>query len=392
MKLRDLAQEELSLNQPKLRAADLRVLAGLTYRQLNDWERRGVLPHERSDQSKWRRLSAWQAMGLTIIAELHSRFGIPLSKQQNVLAWMMGERPTTHDYHDLVVAVNLLLADSKHAGLRDEATQLIVSRWLESLSRKHGTSQQLAELGQERAGSEVSSPSEGSLSRLRQRLVQAVLPSLREAGWDARKGEEFAREFMSICFSGKGGTESFSRCMVLLEMALAADDGLSIVAVRYLGSAVLPIYGAFGQMTTGFPVYLLTDLSEAMFVSEESLLRRVREGSLPAPVLILPVCEHVNAVLKAAGKSPLPVTVRAGDVEPMVQADPQESEREILSLLESSALDRVVIKVADAPYKVVARDDLSLNEKKRIQERLKQGDYQSIAVKREDGTVVRRDN
>jgi hypothetical protein len=219
-----------------------------------------------------------------------------------------------------------------------------------------------------------------------------VLPSLREAGWDARKGEEFAREFMSICFSGKGGTESFSRCMVLLEMALAADDGLSIVAVRYLGSAVLPIYGAFGQMTTGFPVYLLTDLSEAMFVSEESLLRRVREGSLPAPVLILPVCEHVNAVLKAAGKSPLPVTVRAGDVEPMVQADPQESEREILSLLESSALDRVVIKVADAPYKVVARDDLSLNEKKRIQERLKQGDYQSIAVKREDGTVVRRDN
>ena len=78
----------LALHSPMFTSADIHELAGLSYRQINEWGRRGFLPCSRQRKAGWRRFSAFQAMALRIVSEFHSRFGVPLVKQASLLAWM----------------------------------------------------------------------------------------------------------------------------------------------------------------------------------------------------------------------------------------------------------------------------------------------------------------
>ncbi|MCH8984617.1 MAG: MerR family transcriptional regulator [Acidobacteria bacterium] len=65
-------------------AKDVQNTAGLTYRQLNDWESRGTLPHGRAEDGGWRRFSPLDIFVLMVTKEIQSRFGVPLQR----LKWM----------------------------------------------------------------------------------------------------------------------------------------------------------------------------------------------------------------------------------------------------------------------------------------------------------------
>ncbi len=75
-----------------LRANDLLKIAGLTYRQLNDWdERAGILSSDRSSKAGWRRFTGDEALALCICAKLRNQFSIPLEKLHPVLKWLLGK-------------------------------------------------------------------------------------------------------------------------------------------------------------------------------------------------------------------------------------------------------------------------------------------------------------
>lgn len=75
-----------------LRANDLLKIAGLTYRQLNDWDKRaGILSSDRSSKAGWRRFTGDEALALCICAKLRNQFSIPLDKLHPVLKWLLGK-------------------------------------------------------------------------------------------------------------------------------------------------------------------------------------------------------------------------------------------------------------------------------------------------------------
>ncbi len=71
---------------------DAREKAGLSYRQLNDWESRGALPPGgRESERGWRRFSPKELFALMVCAEVRERYGIPVEKVRYVLECMMRE-------------------------------------------------------------------------------------------------------------------------------------------------------------------------------------------------------------------------------------------------------------------------------------------------------------
>lgn len=75
----------------------------LTYRQINDWDGRGAMPHSRTSAKGWRRYSPRDVFSLIIAAELHRRFGIPVKKLRYVTS-IMSQDGVNH----LLYAVDLM--------------------------------------------------------------------------------------------------------------------------------------------------------------------------------------------------------------------------------------------------------------------------------------------
>ncbi len=65
-------------------ARDVQAVAGLSYRQINDWDNRGSLPHARDNEGGWRRFSARDIFVLMVVSEIRHRFGVPV----NMLDWL----------------------------------------------------------------------------------------------------------------------------------------------------------------------------------------------------------------------------------------------------------------------------------------------------------------
>jgi len=68
----------------KFTASDARKVAGVTYRQLNDWDVKGALPSQRRRTSGWRKFDPKQFFVVLVCAELRKQFGVPIEK----LAWL----------------------------------------------------------------------------------------------------------------------------------------------------------------------------------------------------------------------------------------------------------------------------------------------------------------
>lgn len=76
----------------ELTAKDVKRLANLTYRQLNDWEKKGLLPEGRKDKSQWRRFTLKEIFVLTVSSTIRKKFGVPLDSLQWFQSVMLQEK------------------------------------------------------------------------------------------------------------------------------------------------------------------------------------------------------------------------------------------------------------------------------------------------------------
>ena len=79
-----------------MKARDVLEIAGLTYRQLHDWEQRaGVLESERASSDGWRKFTLEEVMALTICTRLRDTLSLPLKHTGDIYRWLVGERPSS---------------------------------------------------------------------------------------------------------------------------------------------------------------------------------------------------------------------------------------------------------------------------------------------------------
>jgi DNA-binding transcriptional MerR regulator len=88
-------------------ARDVQDMAGLSYRQLNVWTARGVLPGDGDRGGGWRRFSDCQLFMLMVCVEIRRQFGVPVGRLRRVRALMLEQNT---DYLD---AAARLLAKSR---------------------------------------------------------------------------------------------------------------------------------------------------------------------------------------------------------------------------------------------------------------------------------------
>lgn len=70
-------------------ARDAKELAGLSYRQLNDWESRGAAQNDRAGGAGWRKFTPKQLFALMVCNEIRKQFSIPVEKLNFVNSFML---------------------------------------------------------------------------------------------------------------------------------------------------------------------------------------------------------------------------------------------------------------------------------------------------------------
>jgi len=78
-------------DEKNLRSADLKKSTGLTYRQIHDWQSKGVLPDKRKDKKKWKTFSAKEVFAMIVCKEIRNKFGVPLEALNFVKSFMLKE-------------------------------------------------------------------------------------------------------------------------------------------------------------------------------------------------------------------------------------------------------------------------------------------------------------
>ena len=349
-----------SLNETTLTAGDLRKAAGLSYRQINEWDKREKLPHERNGTTGWRRVNSWQAIALRIISDLHSQFGIPLAKLNGLLQWMLGNAPTQWEQWKLLRAEDMLWDFSdeekekhnkklkkalKYAKRLDDGTFLV------SLN---GTP-----TSEDNEQPEVSKDPRQQSQAWIDALTVSVVPRLVARGWEIGNAEVFARRFFSLSVNQQFGAQCASEIIALLSEAKSTRDTKAARAVALLGSTLFPLLGALGTMTVGFPVFLVTDLEQSHFIDELSYLDWIRQDLLPKTALVLQINDSVNKVLQAANGRNIPVKLRARDLEQNDGIRLAEKERQVLDLLRQRDFDRLIVEPKGGGYRIEVQRDLS---------------------------------
>lgn len=83
------------LGAQEYKASDLFKLAGLTYRQLHDWENRaGVMTPERATSEGWRRFTVEEVLALIICTTIRRQCALPLDRMRILFRWLMGKTRT----------------------------------------------------------------------------------------------------------------------------------------------------------------------------------------------------------------------------------------------------------------------------------------------------------
>ena len=78
-------------NEKLFKASDAIKASGLSYRQLNDWEEKGVLSAEREKEAEWRKFTGKELFTLMVCKEMRDRFGVPLESLGYVRSFMSQE-------------------------------------------------------------------------------------------------------------------------------------------------------------------------------------------------------------------------------------------------------------------------------------------------------------
>jgi len=88
-------------------ARDVQEMAGLTGRQLNDWDGRGALPHTR-EGTGWRRFSNGQLFTVMVGTALRRQFGVSVERLKNVIEIMNAEVLSTENQDHFTTALVLM--------------------------------------------------------------------------------------------------------------------------------------------------------------------------------------------------------------------------------------------------------------------------------------------
>ncbi len=83
-----------------LTAKEVKKISGLSYRQINDWDKKGILPvqeREKSDAWRWRRFSGFNTIQLCILAKLR-KTGLPVIDLRELHFWMKDAERTMSEY------------------------------------------------------------------------------------------------------------------------------------------------------------------------------------------------------------------------------------------------------------------------------------------------------
>ena len=369
----------------KLSSGELAGVTGLSYRQLNEWDKRDSLPHERNGKAGWRRFDIWQVISLRIIAEINHRFGTPLVKQRRLLDWMIGQGP------GITEELCLALADQELGDFKlgnKPANGKLGLESLEKITTTQWTSLS-ASLPQAEPVEDKGTADGESLTGLESGIKFSAW-CLESRGWPSEKARDFARRFHTLTTMRRFGAGSVGE---IIALGREAQDRKAREAVQMLARGLLPIFGAIVDMTTGFQVFLVTDLKESLFVIEPTLIDFFRDGMVSVSQLMIPVSEHVNAVLEKVGKPPIPITMNARDIENVPGENLTEQEGKILEIIRNREFDRLIIEAGDARAGAVRRlqieRDLPIGDEKEIAQILKEHAYQSVTVKRHNGKIAR---
>lgn len=81
--------EERAEEERAFSSRDVQGTAGLSSRQMNDWDARGALPHDRASGTAWRRYSGREVFAILVCAEIRRRFGMPVERLKWVQDFML---------------------------------------------------------------------------------------------------------------------------------------------------------------------------------------------------------------------------------------------------------------------------------------------------------------
>ncbi len=120
--------EDATLNEQVLRASDIRETVGLSYRQLNDWESKGVLPSKKRSKAGWRKFTPRELFVLMVCKEIRDKFGVPLEKLSFIKSVMLvSDANIAQDAVDLMNNYGMtiyLLTDLKETFIMDTDAEI----------------------------------------------------------------------------------------------------------------------------------------------------------------------------------------------------------------------------------------------------------------------------
>lgn len=123
------------------KARDVLELAGLTYRQLHDWEERaGVLESKRATSGGWRKFSLKEIVALAICVRLRESLSLPLQQTGAVYRWLVGKAPSLLE-KDRAARAEKYLATVQN----DPRMMALVDGYPESVTKKKGRAREIEE-------------------------------------------------------------------------------------------------------------------------------------------------------------------------------------------------------------------------------------------------------
>ena len=89
-----------SLLSNTLTAKEIKEISGLSYRQINDWDKKGILPAQERESSnawQWRRFTGSNTIQLSVLAKLR-KTGLPVIDLKELHKWMKDGESSTSEY------------------------------------------------------------------------------------------------------------------------------------------------------------------------------------------------------------------------------------------------------------------------------------------------------
>lgn len=90
--MKDVEKESVKQLENDFKASDVKKLAGLSYRQLHNWDSKGTLPNKREGETGWRKFSPREIFVILVCSEIRERFGVPLESLRFVQSFMLQEK------------------------------------------------------------------------------------------------------------------------------------------------------------------------------------------------------------------------------------------------------------------------------------------------------------